>query len=116
MRANDIYQDTPRRGRGPRGGQGPFPHRQGHHGHHNHEDRSGSERGRGPWAGDDQLGQPIRNLFGAVRATAHADAATREAAGTLLDETTRSLYRLLADAPATPTPDNQTPDDPAPAA
>ncbi|HLH99279.1 MAG TPA: hypothetical protein VKV06_00730 [Acidimicrobiales bacterium] len=115
MRAHDIYEDDIWRGRGAWGGPGPFPHQHGHHGHGRGRGDFGPERGRGPWARDDELGRQVGKLFGAVRAAAHTDDATRLAASRLLDETARDLYRLLADAPG-PTQVTPTPDDPAPAA
>jgi hypothetical protein len=119
------------RGEG-RGGDGRgFRH--GHHGHghfggYAYDDRQGGrefsradrEGGRGfggaeregfrgfGWAGrpevSDELTQASHRLLGALRALSRSQEAGQRKAVAIMDDTTRTIYRLLSEEPETPTP------------
>jgi hypothetical protein len=105
--------------RGRRGRRGPGP-RQGwderggerrsvHHHRHDHfsglayddrDDVRGFGRGRGR-EGSDELAEATRRLVGALRAVARTQDSGQRKAVAIMDETTRTIYRLLSEEPAT---------------
>jgi hypothetical protein len=132
-------QDVDQEFRGRRGRRGPGPRqgregwggdgrgfRHGGHGHHDHghfggyayDDREGGRGfGRGfGWAGrpevNDELTQASHRLLGALRALSRSQEAGQRKAVAIMDDTTRTIYRLLSEEPAAPA----TPADPETAA
>ncbi len=103
-----------RRGGRPWGRRGQdgygHPHEHDHPHGHDHplarfagEGRPGRRPRRGPdeagWR-DDPLRSRARNLIEATRAAGHRGESTRTEVGDIIDRATRSIYRLLAEEPA----------------